>query len=89
METRKRGDGMVIKIIGSNCSNGIKLKKMVARFADDFADIDIKVLDDKKDIDAYQIKNIPGLLINDQLVSEGKVLTVREISRLANEISVA
>ncbi len=89
MESRKRGDGMVIKIIGSNCSNGIKLKKMVTRFADDFADIDIKILDDKKDIDAYHIKNIPGLIINDQLVSEGKVLTVREISRLASEVSIA
>ncbi len=89
MENRKRGGRMVIKIIGSNCSNGMKLKKMVNKFADDSDNVDIKILDSEKDIVNYHIKNIPGLLINDQLVSEGKVLTVREISRLANEVSLS
>lgn len=89
MGYRKRGDGMVIKIIGSNCSNGIKLKKMVTKYADDCNDIEIKILDNEKDRIGYQVKNIPGLIINDQLVSEGKVLTVREISRLVNEATPA
>lgn len=89
MKYRKRGDGMVIKIVGSNCSNGIKLKKMVTKFANDCDNVDIKILDNEKDIKSYQIKNIPGLIINDQLVSQGKVLTVREITRLANEAAMA
>ncbi len=89
MVVRKRGDAMVIKIVGSNCSNGLKLKKMVERFANDYENVEIKILDNKKDIETYQVKNIPGLLINDQLVSEGKILTVREISRLVNEASPA
>lgn len=81
---------MVIKIIGSNCSNGIKLKKMVSRFASDYDyDINIKILDNKEEIKKHNIKNIPGLVIEDQLVSEGKVLTVREISRLVNEVTPA
>lgn len=79
---------MVIKIIGSNCSNGIKLKKMVSRFASDYDNsLDIKFLDNEKDIKSHNVKNIPGLIINDQLVSEGKVLTVREISKLVNEVA--
>lgn len=89
MEYRKRGDGMVIKIIGSNCSNGIKLKKMVAKYADDCDNVEVKILDNEKDRIGYQVKNIPGLIINDQLVSQGKVLTVREISRLVNEATPA
>lgn len=89
MEYRKRGDGMVIKIIGSNCSNGIKLKKMVTKFANESNDVDIKILDSEKDVRNYQVKNIPGLVINDQLVSQGKVLTVREISRLVNQAAPA
>lgn len=85
-----RGDAMVIKIIGSNCSNGIKLKKMVERFKSDYDyDVNIKLLDNMEEIKSYKIKNIPGLVIEDQLVSEGKVLTVREISRLVNEVTPA
>lgn len=81
---------MIIKIIGSNCSNGMKLQKMVSRFANDYDNnLDIKVLNSEKDIRNHNVKNIPGLVINDQLVSEGKVLSVREISRLVNEATPA
>ncbi len=31
------------------------------------------------------VKNIPGLVINDNLVSEGKVLTAREITKFMNQ----
>lgn len=81
---------MVIKIIGSNCSNGIKLKKMVSRYASDYDNsVDIKILDNEIDVKNHNVKNVPGLVINNQLVSEGKVLTVREISRLVNEATPA
>ena len=81
---------MNIKIVGFNCSNGIKLKKMVERFKSDYDyDVNIKLLDNMEEIKSYKIKNIPGLVIEDQLVSEGKVLTVREISRLVNEVTPA
>ena len=30
----------------------------------------------------YGIKNIPGLVVNGQVVSEGKVLSIREIKRI-------
>lgn len=34
------------------------------------------------------IKNVPGLIINDNVVSEGKVLSVREITRfIKNEVN--
>ncbi len=62
---------------------------MVTKFASDYGDVDVKILDKEQDIRTYQIKNIPGLIINDQLVSQGKVLTVREIARLANEATIA
>ena len=89
MEYRKRGDGMVIKIIGSNNSNGIKLKKMVTKYANDCDNVNIEILDNERDIKSFQVKNVTGLVINDRLVSQGKVLTVREISRLVNEATPA
>ena len=34
------------------------------------------------------IKNVPGLIINDNVVSEGKVLSVKEITRfIKNEVN--
>lgn len=72
-----------VKVIGSNCSNGIKLKKELRR-AIDHSDLEINLteLNDPKDKKKYQIENIPALVINDVLVSQGKVLSEREISRI-------
>lgn len=33
----------------------------------------------------YRIQNVPALIMDDTVVSEGKVLTQREISRLINQ----
>lgn len=72
-----------VKVIGSNCSNGMKLKKELRR-AIDHSDLEINLteLNDPKDKKKYQIENITALVINDVLVSQGKVLSEREISRI-------
>jgi hypothetical protein len=75
---------MNIKIIGSNCSNGIKLFKSAIKLADDNKEeINIQKLDDVESMKKYGIKNIPGLIVNDKLISEGKVLTPKEILKSA------
>ncbi len=74
---------MEIKIIGSNCKNGMQLYKMTSRAVDAIGgDIEIKKLDDNKSIQKYGVKNIPGFVINEKLVSQGKVLTERKISKM-------
>ncbi len=74
---------MNIKIIGSNCKNGMQLYKMASRAVDELQEnIEIEKLDDRNSIKKYGVKNIPGLVINNRLVSEGKVLTQREITKL-------
>lgn len=71
---------MNIKIIGSNCSNGIKLKKMLLKAINNVdEDIKIELMDDNDSLKKYNIKNIPGLVINGKKYSEGKVLSDREI----------
>lgn len=71
---------MEIKIIGTDCSNGMKLLKMVSKAIGEIErKVDIKNL--KKD-KRYGITNYPALIINNSIVSEGKVLTVREIKKL-------
>lgn len=72
-----------IKIIGANCSNGMKLSKMAERAVEEIEeDIEVEKVTDDKLKKQYGIKNIPALIIDDEVVSEGKVLSVREIKTL-------
>ena len=74
---------MNIKIVGSNCKNGMQLYKMASRAVEELEEnIEVEKLDDKNSINKYGVKNIPGLIIINRLVSEGKVLTSREITKL-------
>ncbi len=74
---------MEIKIIGSNCKNGMQLYKMASRAVENSRqEINIEKLDDQNSINKYGVKNIPGLVIDDKLICQGKVLTDREINKL-------
>ncbi len=74
---------MEIKIIGSNCKNGMQLYKMATRAIENSRnEVNIQKLDDKTSINKYGVKNIPGLVINEKLISQGKVLTDREIGKM-------
>lgn len=67
---------MEIKVIGTNSSNRIKLIKNIKKATDN--NIDIKLVE--KD-NRYNITNTPALVINDKIVSQGKVLNEREIKK--------
>jgi small redox-active disulfide protein 2 len=74
---------MIIKILGSGCRKCIELadntrKALAAR--DQQADI-VKVTD-FVDIAAYGVMSTPALVIDEKLVSAGKVLSEREIGEL-------
>ena len=69
-----------VKILGSGCANCKKLEA-VAREAASAAGIEaefVKVTD-LKDIMAYDILSTPGLVIDDRLVSSGRIPTKNEI----------
>lgn len=74
-----------IKIIGYNCSNGIKLKKNISKIND--CEINLELLEGDEYLNKYNIKNVPGLIINEKKVSEGKVLNDREILRMIKVLS--
>lgn len=67
---------MEIKVIGANSSNRIKLIKNIKKATDN--NIDIKLVE--KD-NRYNITNTPALVINDKIISQGKVLNEREIKK--------
>ena len=76
---------MNIKIIGYNCSNGIKLKKNISKIND--CEIKLELLEGDEYLNKYNIKNVPGLIINEKKVCEGKVLNDREILRMIKVLS--
>ena len=67
---------MEIKVNGTNSSNRIKLIKNIKKATDN--NIDIKLVE--KD-NRYNITNTPALVINDKIISQGKVLNEREIKK--------
>ncbi len=75
------GISIEIKVLGSKTHNGIKLIKNIRKINSDI-DIDIKELNDINYLKKYNIKNTPALVINGKKVSEGKVLTSREICKI-------
>ena len=74
---------MEIKIIGGNSSNGIRLRKTVTRAIQFYrGPVTVELLDNMNDLKKHKIKNVPGLVINGKVVSEGYVPSVREIEHL-------
>lgn len=74
---------LTVKILGSGCANCKKLEA-VAREAAKSANLQaefIKVTD-MKDIMAYDLLSTPGLVINEKLVSSGRIPTVAEVQKL-------
>jgi small redox-active disulfide protein 2 len=71
---------MIIKILGSGCKKCIALGEN-AKAAADAAGIaaEIVKVTDYAQIAAYGVMSTPALVIDDKVVSTGKVLTVSEV----------
>lgn len=79
---------MEIKIVGKNCSNRNKLFKNLGKSLEDVkTKVEIELLEDKKYEDKYSVSNTPALVINDKVVSQGKVLNEREIKNFIRILS--
>ena len=83
----KGGDYIVnIKVIGANCSNGMKILKNLSKVERELdMEFNIEKIDStyKK---KYNINVIPTLMIEDKVVSTGNVLTDREIKNYVKEL---
>ena len=74
---------MIIRILGSGCKKCVALgenAKAAAEAAGMEAEI-VKVTDFAQ-IAAYGVMSTPGLVIDDRLVSSGKVLSAAEIGKM-------
>ncbi len=79
---------MHLKLIGSDCSNGIKIIKNIKK-----AEKDLKMKINVEEVpislkEKYNIKVVPTLIIDGKKVFEGFVPTEKELIRKLKEINV-
>lgn len=79
---------MKIQIIGEKSSNRIKLLKNLNKATKEKTiNVQLEILDDDKTLNKYQNMNKPILIINDKIVSNGKILSDREIKNFIKLLS--
>ena len=77
---------MIIKILGSGCSNCKKLQAN-AKEAVEKANVDAEIVkvEDIKDIMSYGVMRTPAIVINEKVKMYGKVSSVDEIVKLIQD----
>ncbi len=79
---------MNIKILGTGCSKCQALEKTVKEAVNELKlDATIEEIKDLTKILEYPILTTPGLVIDEKVVSFGKVLSKNEVLKLLNEMS--
>jgi small redox-active disulfide protein 2 len=78
---------MIIKILGSGCKNCIALKENTeAALKETGIEAEIVKVTDFKDIAAYGVMSTPALVIDEKVMSFGKVLKPKEISKILEKV---
>jgi len=74
---------MIIKVLGVGCGSCKKLEQNVDEAVKALG-IDAKVqkIEDVQELSSYGIMSVPALMIDDNIVSAGKVLSVNEVKEL-------
>jgi small redox-active disulfide protein 2 len=82
------GTMLTIKVLGSGCANCQQVEKIAKKAVAQLAiDADVIKITEYDDIIAHGVMATPGLVINDEVVSSGKVPTEAEVvTWLANAL---
>ncbi len=74
---------MIIKVLGSGCANCVKLEENAKLAAKELGiDAEFVKVKDMEGIASYGIMRTPGLVVDENVVSYGKVLTAEQIKPL-------
>jgi len=72
---------LTIKVLGSGCANCKRLEQIARKVVVDMSmQAEIIKVTDYNDIMAYNVMSTPGLVINEKLVSYGRIPTPAEVT---------
>jgi small redox-active disulfide protein 2 len=77
---------MIVKILGTGCPNCLRLEENTRTALKSLGlEAEIVKVKDMNEISQYGIMRTPGLVIDEKVVSYGKVLNVQEVMALFNK----
>ncbi|NJC97426.1 MAG: thioredoxin family protein [Anaerolineae bacterium] len=82
---------LTIKVLGSGCANCKRVEQIARKVVSDMGiEADVVKVTDYNDIASYNVLSTPGLVINEKLVSSGRIPTPAEVATwLANALETA
>ena len=77
---------MIIKILGTGCSNCKQLEANAKKAVEELgSEATIEKVTDMKDIMTYGVMRTPAIVINEKVKMYGKICTVDEIKKYIND----
>lgn len=82
---------LTIKILGSGCANCKRLEQIAHKVVSEMGiEAEVVKVTEYPDIMAYNVLSTPGLVINEKVVSSGRIPTPAEVTTwLANALETA
>lgn len=82
---------LTIKILGSGCANCKRVEQIAHKVVSEMGiEAEIIKVTDYNDIMAYNVLSTPGLVINEKVVSSGRIPTPAEVTTwVANTLATA
>jgi small redox-active disulfide protein 2 len=82
---------LTIKVLGSGCANCKRVEQIVRKVVEEMSlEAQIIKVTEYPDIMSYNIMSTPGLVVNEKVVSSGRIPTPAEVTTfLANALEAA